>query len=99
LYCLLLRFILSPNVEPPSVEALNITSSLLFAVLLVHHATCYAGGAFRLFSSLKNTADKLEGPMSGQQISDLITAITTGESYANIHTEKHPNREIRGQIR
>jgi CHRD domain len=29
----------------------------------------------------------------------LITAITTGESYANIHTEKHPNGEIRGQIR
>jgi hypothetical protein len=45
------------------------------------------------------TADKLEGPMSGQQISDLITAITNGETYANIHTEKHPNGEIRGQIR
>jgi hypothetical protein len=35
----LLRLILSPKVAPPSVEALNITSSSWFAVLLVHHAT------------------------------------------------------------
>src|SRR5919109_3613817 len=35
----LLRFILSPNVCPPSFEALNITSSLPFSVLLVHQAT------------------------------------------------------------
>src|SRR5919106_4853675 len=34
----LLRLILSPNVAPPSVEALNITSSFPFSVLLVHHA-------------------------------------------------------------
>jgi hypothetical protein len=44
------------------------------------------------------TTDKLEGPMSGKQISDLITAITNGETYVNIHTESHPNGEIRGQI-
>src|SRR5215211_1996722 len=35
----LLRFILSPNVCPASLEALNITSSLPFSVLLVHQAT------------------------------------------------------------
>jgi hypothetical protein len=34
------------------------------------------------------------GPMSGKQISDLMTAITNGETYVNIHTEKHPNGEI-----
>src|SRR5919106_4758740 len=34
----LLRFILSPKVAPPSVEALNITSSLPFSVLFVHQA-------------------------------------------------------------
>lgn len=44
------------------------------------------------------TADKLEGPMAGKQISELITAITNGETYVNIHTESHPNGEIRGQI-
>src|SRR5688572_24822616 len=35
----LLKLTLSANVAPPSVDALNITSSLLFAVLLVNHAT------------------------------------------------------------
>jgi hypothetical protein len=45
------------------------------------------------------TADKLEGPMLGKQVSDLINAITNGETYVNIHTEGHPNGEIRGQIR
>jgi hypothetical protein len=33
----LLRLILSPKLIPVSVDALNITSLLLFAVLLVHH--------------------------------------------------------------
>jgi len=51
----LLRLILSPKVIPPSVDALNIISSLLLlfaaVVLLVHHATytfapVIAGGAF-----------------------------------------------------
>jgi hypothetical protein len=35
-YVELLRLILSPKVLPPSVDALNITSS--FPVLFVHHA-------------------------------------------------------------
>jgi hypothetical protein len=42
------------------------------------------------------TADKLEGPMAGKQISDLTTAGADGKLYVNIHTEKNPNGEIRG---
>jgi hypothetical protein len=43
------------------------------------------------------TADKLEGPMAGKQLTDLVTAMNNGETYVNIHTEQNPNGEIRGQ--
>ena len=46
----------------------------------------------------KLTADKLQWPMAGKKISDLTTAMTNGVTYVNIHTEKNPNGEIRGQI-
>ena len=44
------------------------------------------------------TANLLEGPMKGKQLSDLATAMSNGSTYVNVHTEKHPNGEIRGQI-
>jgi CHRD domain-containing protein len=44
------------------------------------------------------TADKLEGPMAGKQLTDLVTAMSNGTTYVNIHTEQNPNGEIRGQI-
>ena len=43
------------------------------------------------------TADKLEGPMAGKQISDLATGGANGTLYVNVHTEQNPNGEIRGQ--
>src|SRR5918993_3277854 len=39
------------------------------------------------------TADKLEGSMAGQQLSDLVTAMSNGETYVNIH-----RTDVRGQI-
>jgi hypothetical protein len=44
------------------------------------------------------TADKLEGPMAGKQLLDLSTAMSNGETYVNIHTERNPNGEIREQV-
>jgi hypothetical protein len=42
------------------------------------------------------TADKLEGPMKGMQVSDLGFAGANGSLYMNIHTVENPNGEIRG---
>jgi len=46
----------------------------------------------------KITADMLEGPMKGKRVSDLAIAGVNGSLYINIHTEKNPNGEIRGQV-
>lgn len=43
-------------------------------------------------------ADKLEGPMQGKQISELVTAMGNGSTYVNVHTAQNPNGEIRGQV-
>lgn len=44
------------------------------------------------------TEDMLEGPMKGKKLSDLALAGANGSLYINIHTEKNPNGEIRGQV-
>jgi hypothetical protein len=51
-----------------------------------------------LHKSGSTTADKLEGLMVGNQLTDLVTATTNGETYVNIHAEQNPNGKIRGQI-
>jgi hypothetical protein len=48
-------------------------------------------------------ADDVIGP-TGQgiaptEIAELIRAMRAGMTYANVHTDKHPGGEIRGQIR
>lgn len=44
------------------------------------------------------TASNLEGEMKGSPFRDMIRALELGEAYVNVHTEKNPNGEIRGQI-
>lgn len=49
------------------------------------------------------TAADVIGP-TGQglapgEIAELIRAIRAGKTYANVHTNKHPGGEIRGQVR
>jgi hypothetical protein len=43
-------------------------------------------------------ATNLEGPMQGNEMSDLITAMQNGTTYVNVHTEQNPDGEIRGQL-
>ena len=42
-------------------------------------------------------ADDLEGSMQGKEISDLISAMSSGITYVNVHTQAYPDGEIRGQ--
>ncbi len=44
------------------------------------------------------TAAILEGPMQGKTIPDLISAMSNGSTYVNVHTEQNPNGEVRGQL-
>lgn len=40
----------------------------------------------------------LIGPMKGKTISDLVSSINDGNNYVNVHTQAHPDGEIRGQL-
>jgi CHRD domain-containing protein len=44
------------------------------------------------------TADNLQGPIKGQQITDLINHMQEGNIYVNVRTSTNPEGEIRGQI-
>ncbi len=44
------------------------------------------------------TAANLVGPLQGQPLSALIEQIRNGKTYVNVHTERYPGGEIRGQI-
>jgi len=41
----------------------------------------------------------LHGALQGKTIDDVVKMIKEGELYVNVHTDKHPDGEIRGQIR
>ncbi|WP_231184346.1 CHRD domain-containing protein [Haladaptatus sp. DYF46] len=43
-------------------------------------------------------ANDLVGPLQGQSLSELASAIQAGEAYVNVHTKQYPEGEIRGQL-
>ena len=51
-----------------------------------------------LLSKGNITSDKLEGPMAGKELSDLINVMKSEGAYVNVHTQENPDGEIRGQI-
>ena len=44
------------------------------------------------------TANMLEGPLLGKQLSDLTMNMQSNATYVNVHSTDHPDGEIRGQI-
>ena len=51
-----------------------------------------------LFINGSITDSSLTGPMKGKTISDLVSSIKAGNNYINVHTQAHPDGEIRGQL-
>ncbi len=45
------------------------------------------------------TDKDLMGSLSGKSVKDLVKSIKSGGTYVNVHTDKYPNGEIRGQIK
>jgi CHRD domain-containing protein len=50
-----------------------------------------------LASGTINNSD-LKGPLYGKSISDLINLIKSKNAYVNVHSQTHPDGEIRGDI-
>jgi hypothetical protein len=44
------------------------------------------------------TKDDLQGPLKDKDISDLVSLISAGNAYVNVHTDKYPDGAIRGQV-
>ena len=44
------------------------------------------------------TKDDLQGPLKDKELTDLVSLISDGNAYVNVHTDKYPDGAIRGQI-
>ena len=44
------------------------------------------------------TSNELQGPLEDKEISDLVSLVSDGNAYVNVHTDKYPDGAIRGQI-
>src|SRR5215831_2554478 len=46
----------------------------------------------------KITSGDLQGPLSGEQLSNLAKLMQDRNTYVNVHTQQNQNGEVRGQI-
>jgi CHRD domain-containing protein len=44
------------------------------------------------------TQDDMQGPLEGKELSELVSLMSDGIVYVNVHTGEYQNGEIRGQI-
>lgn len=44
------------------------------------------------------TTDNLQGPLEGKELSEMISLMSDGTVYVNVHTDEFQNGVIRGQI-
>ncbi|MGH2375139.1 MAG: CHRD domain-containing protein [bacterium] len=57
------------------------------------------GATSRMIGEGTITARNFVGPLAGQQLPALITAIEAGNAYCNVHTSRFGGGEVRAQIR
>ncbi len=46
----------------------------------------------------KITSKDLTGSLKGKTVQDLLKDIESGDAYVNVHTDRYPDGELRGQI-
>ena len=68
-------------------------------VVFLFHGPTIAGRTQGVLAEGTISASDLVGPLAGHSLSDLVSALRSGEAYANVHTDAYPAGEIRGQIR
>ena len=64
-------------------------------VVTLYNATTPTGPMSGLLSQGNITAKDIEGPLAGQQLTNLISLMDNGTAYVNVHTEEFPTGEIR----
>ena len=45
------------------------------------------------------TDANLIGPLAGKTMGDLVELLKSGGAYVNVHTDKYPGGEVRGQVK
>jgi len=55
-----------------------------------------ASGTYTTYGRISDK--NLEGPLKGKQLQDLLKLMEEGKINVNVHTEDHPDGEIRGQL-
>jgi hypothetical protein len=56
-------------------------------------------GTFRGTFTAADVVGPADQGIAAGEIAELIRAIRAGKTYVNVHTDKHPGGEIRGQLR
>jgi hypothetical protein len=68
-------------------------------VLILYSGSKKAGKFSGLLTDGIVTDYDLIGPLKGKTLRALVQMIYAGEAYVNVHTERYPAGEIRGQVK
>ncbi|HEY7079645.1 MAG TPA: CHRD domain-containing protein [Nitrososphaeraceae archaeon] len=80
---------------------LNVKDLNNFMMAHIHNGKSGENGPPLVMLSMgkgKITSGDLQGPLAGEQLSDLAKLMQDRNTYVNVHTQQNQNGEIRGQI-
>lgn len=90
------------NITDPQAGHIHIgnakTNGPVVVTLFDGKTTSIKGTYSGMIASGTITEKDFSGPMQGKTMSDLLSAIQSGNTYANFHTTKDPGGAARGQL-